>query len=105
MKRQYGFLAALLAGLLAGGCGQKGPLFLPDDPGRSRTELPRMDRQALEEALGTKTDPEDAAPGGEPEDDEKRPREVPEAVPPEHGDDEAEPFIDPASPPTAHNDR
>jgi predicted small lipoprotein YifL len=99
MARPYGFLAALLAGLLTCGCGQKGPLFLPGERD-IQTELPKMDREALEDALGDELDD----PDDKVEDDENRSPEVPEAVRPEDGDDEAEPFIDPASPPADRDD-
>jgi len=96
MTRKHAFPAAILAGLLVCGCGQKGPLFLPGDRSDIQTELPKMDREALEDALDD-----------ELEEDEDRPREGPETVRPETGDDEAEPFIDPASPspPPAENDQ
>jgi predicted small lipoprotein YifL len=94
MTPKYAFPAAILAGLLACGCGQKGPLFLPGDRSDIQTELPKIDREALEDALDD-----------ELEEDEDRSREVPETV--ETGDDEAEPVIDPASPspPPGENDQ
>jgi hypothetical protein len=53
-----------------------------------------MDREALEEALDEE--------GG---DDEDGSRDDPESVRPETGEDEAEPFIDPASPPSRQDDQ
>ena len=90
MTPKYAFPAAILAAFLACGCGQKGPLFLPGDRSDIQTELPRTDREALEDALDDEL--------GEEREAEERDRQVPETVPPEAGDDEAEPFIDPASP-------
>lgn len=93
MKRRYGLSVAILASFLVSGCGQKGPLFLPGDRD-IQTELPEMDREALEEALDEE--------GG---DDEDGSRDDPESVRPETGEDEAEPFIDPASPPSRQDDQ
>lgn len=88
MKRQYGYVAAILTSLLVCGCGQKGPLFLPGDS--SQTELPKMDRDALEEALE--------------DDEEEGTHDVPDTERPQIEDDDAEPFIDPASPPAGAAD-
>lgn len=77
-------LAAALAGFLLCSCGQKGPLFLPGDRRDVQTELPELSRGSLEEAA---RDEEAAAPV------------VPDTGRPEAEGDEAEPFVDPASPP------
>jgi predicted small lipoprotein YifL len=82
MKRQLKYAFPVLTCLLVCACGQKGPLFLPGDRSQVHTELPRVDREALEDAL--EDDEEEGTP--------------PATERPESTDDEAEPFIDPASP-------
>jgi predicted small lipoprotein YifL len=81
----YQYLAAVLTSLLACGCGQKGPLFLPGDRSQVQTELPPLDRDSLDEAFES--------------DDEDGTRDVPETERPPVEDDVAEPFADPAAPP------
>jgi predicted small lipoprotein YifL len=83
MKYQY--VAAVLTSLLACGCGQKGPLFLPGDRSQVQTELPPLDRDSPDEAFEG--------------DDEDGTRDVPETERPPIEDDVAEPFTDPAAPP------
>jgi predicted small lipoprotein YifL len=78
------FAAAILTCLLLCSCGQKGPLFLPGDRSQVQTELPPLDRESVEEAF--EDDNEDETPA------------VPGAERPPAEDDDAEPFIDPASP-------
>lgn len=89
MTQKIQFVLPLLACLFVGACGQKGPLFLPGDKSRLHTELPEIDREALEGVLK--------------EDDEEGAR-VPDTERPQSSDDEAEPYIDPASPPSTTND-
>jgi predicted small lipoprotein YifL len=91
MKRLCKPFLAILTGLLVCGCGQKGALFLPGDRSQVHTELPEMDREALEEAL--EDDDEEDAPA------------VPRRERSQADDDEAEPFVDPASPPSETEDR
>jgi predicted small lipoprotein YifL len=81
MKSQ--FAAAILTCLLVCSCGQKGPLFLPGDRSRVQTELPPLDRESVEEAF---------------EDNQEETPVVPGTERPPPADDDAEPFIDPASP-------
>lgn len=90
MKRQHGYVAAILTSLLVCSCGQKGPLFLPGDRSQMQTELPELDRGALEDAF--EDDEEEGTPN------------VPDTERPQTEDDEAEPFIDPASPPASQAD-
>jgi len=78
------FAAAVLTCLLMCGCGQKGPLFLPGDRSQVQTELPPLDRESVEEAFE--------------DDNEEETPVVPGTERPPAEDDEAEPFIDPASP-------
>lgn len=40
MKTVSRYAAVLCLLLFAAGCGQKGPLFLPDDPNAARSEIP-----------------------------------------------------------------
>jgi len=68
--------------LLVCGCGQKGPLFLPGDRSQVQTELPPIDRDALEEAI---------------EDDEGSPS-VPDTERPPLEADVVDPVADPATP-------
>jgi predicted small lipoprotein YifL len=84
MKQKLKLILPVLVCLLACACGQKGPLFLPGDRSQVHTELPEMDRDALEEAF------EDG--------EEEGTRDVPDTEQPQDTDDESEPFIDPASP-------
>ena len=42
-------LALVLGLLLAAGCGQKGPLYLPGDPSLIKTEVPPQDQNQTEE--------------------------------------------------------
>jgi predicted small lipoprotein YifL len=39
----------LLALLIAAGCGQKGPLYLPGNPSEIKTDVPRQDESQTEE--------------------------------------------------------
>ncbi len=48
MKSQYR-LALLLGLLFAVGCGQKGPLYLPDNPSLIKTDVPRQDQSQTEQ--------------------------------------------------------
>lgn len=82
MKQQRALLAIVLAGSIACGCGQKGPLFLPGERD-AQSEIPELDRETIEEMLE----------GGE---DEAR---RPSRTRPEQRQDEAEPYTDPAAPP------
>ena len=90
MKQKLKLALPLLTCLLACACGQKGPLFLPGDRSQVHTELPEINREALEEALE--------------DDEEEGTRDVPGTERPQSTDDEAEPFIDPASPPSPADD-
>jgi predicted small lipoprotein YifL len=83
MKHPYAHPAVLLACLVVTGCGQKGPLFLPGDRSELQTELPPLDRDALEEAFENGAD---------------QAGDVPDTERPASEDDAAEPFIDPAKP-------
>ncbi len=42
-------LALVLGLLFAAGCGQKGPLYLPDNPSLIKTDVPRQDQSQTEE--------------------------------------------------------
>jgi predicted small lipoprotein YifL len=84
MKQKLKLILPVLVCLLSCACGQKGPLFLPGDRSQVHTELPEMDRDALEEAFE--------------DDEEEGTRDVPDTERPQGTDDESEPFIDPASP-------
>lgn len=42
-------LALLLALLIAAGCGQKGPLYLPGDPSTIKTSVPRQEESKTEQ--------------------------------------------------------
>jgi predicted small lipoprotein YifL len=90
MNQKLKSVLPILACLFAGACGQKGPLFLPGDRSQLHTELPEMDREALEEAFE--------------DDEEEGIRDVPDTERPQSTDDEAEPFVDPASPPSSADD-
>lgn len=46
MNSQYRFTAAVLSMCLIAGCGQKGPLYLPEDPGQIKSELPARESEA-----------------------------------------------------------
>ena len=90
MKQKLQFILPVLACFLVCACGQKGALFLPGDRSQVQTELPEIDREALEDAF---------------EDDQERgTRDIPDAERPQSTEDEAEPFIDPASPSSPAND-
>lgn len=91
MNRQLKLVLPILTCLIVCACGQKGPLFLPGDRSRIHTELPEMDREAIEDAFE--------------EDEEEGTRDVPDTERPQSTDDEAEPFIDPASPPSPASDQ
>jgi predicted small lipoprotein YifL len=90
MKQKLKLVLPVLLSLLACACGQKGPLFLPGDRSKIYTELPEMDREALEDAFE--------------DEQEEGTRDVPDTERPQGTDDEAEPFIDPASPPSPPDD-
>jgi predicted small lipoprotein YifL len=90
MKQKLKFVLPVLACLLACACGQKGPLFLPGDRSQVYTELPEIDREVLEDAFES--------------DEEEGTRDVPDTERPQSDEDEAEPYIDPASPPAAIDD-
>jgi predicted small lipoprotein YifL len=82
---KYPYAAAVLTSLLACGCGQKGPLFLPGDRSQVQTELPPLDRDSPDEAFEG--------------DDEDGTRDVSGTGRPPIEDDVAEPLTDPAAPP------
>lgn len=84
MTQKLRFVVPLIACHILCACGQKGPLFLPGERSELYTELPELDREALEDAFE--------------EDEEEGTRDVPDTERPQSTDDEAEPFIDPASP-------
>ena len=90
MKQKLKIVLPILACLFACACGQKGPLLLPGDRSQLHRELPELDGEALEEAFE--------------DDDEEGTRDVPDTERPQTEDDEAEPFIDPASPPSSADD-
>ena len=51
MRSRIPYLTALLGLLLlAAGCGQKGPLFLPGDPDEGRTVIPGLEQEQEQEA-------------------------------------------------------
>ncbi len=52
-------LALLLALVFAAGCGQKGPLYLPGDPSRIKTDVPRQDESQAEADEKDEEDDED----------------------------------------------
>ena len=47
MNSRYPLLL-LLALLIAAGCGQKGPLYLPGDPSEIKTDVPHQDESQTE---------------------------------------------------------
>ncbi len=52
-------LSVLTPLLLLGGCGQKGPLFLPGNPSEIRTEVPAQNAPAVEQQIEDQTDEDD----------------------------------------------
>lgn len=49
-------LSVLAPVLLLGGCGQKGPLYLPGNPSEIRTEVPEQNAPAAEQSIEDQTD-------------------------------------------------
>lgn len=63
MRYAIKLLFVLLFGLgLAAGCGQKGPLFLPGDPGAMQSSVPaQVTSEQTESGSGDEDDDEDEA--------------------------------------------
>lgn len=63
MRPALGLTSALALGLLLGGCGQKGPLYLPDDKAAAeRYGIPEQSAPAQHEVQQQEQQEEQAAP-------------------------------------------
>ena len=89
MKQPYGLAATILSGLFVCACGQKGALFLPGDKSEMQTELPEVDREALEERIEGAVEDEDGNAN----------RENPGPARSEDENANPEPLHDPSKPP------
>ena len=72
MRRAWPLL--ILAALAAGGCGQKGPLYLPDKAGKVVTSAPATPQAAPPEAATPSPAPAKAAPPEKDQDQDQNPQ-------------------------------
>jgi predicted small lipoprotein YifL len=69
-----GVIALLLPVLMLGGCGQKGPLYLPGNPSEIKTEVPKQEKVQEEgREIGQEMPAVEQQDGDDDEDTEEQP--------------------------------